>query len=1272
MTTKTHLTKQEEGATERSVQVRASDPLSPVLNQVWINTTSKLLKWFDGAATQVIGPINTGGPTTIIGGGGSGDSLLDSLLQAEAADSGALQPDQILDTFDAVLGTLTGFGQGSSLLQFPALINAGTYQRVKAIATPVNDAEGIAAMRFHVCRPLTVNNGTNTVTFQGDVTQMFPATKPVLLYKITFTDIGPANPTGTPICLFLLDTNGVPVKLTVSTVSYNSGTDITTVVLNNPDGYAIDLGLSSGQLDAYWRMGPFDWSFKTSCTDVAGLQEIPITKIHNRRTIGIPSEQFFQKLFNLQGSLSSLTGKFDRAGVRGLVKFMMKEVGNANQYWQFGYTLDSGLSWQLFSTKKPANTTWSADQGNAEYVSQADNFAIADNGKFFITYQDQSGIYLKGVYGDLSVAIPTINDCAVTTSGVPSGYIWSGGTMEAHVKADLTDLSYICVLANRSDSTLVAFFFTNGGATYKTAQTLTGSSSQASMLMIHITGVAGSRKTHVMWRYTANGYYYGCVLTEGSEGVSAVSYHSGSNVSGDNSYLIDTKVSPNEKYIVNFYRDNGSGGFTYQYLDIQTPTNTTWSSWFRISAPIFDGAFYNGTIWSNTSTQYNTINKRLWIDPANDKHFIAVFEAYNGSSELYPYLIEVQDLTAPRFSRAPGNTTGIYQNSIDTAWPLNYNATNGSMQAQTLTLTGQTIKSVILRMYQNNYVGSPNGTSGGSTKGKNIRLEIWNTSAGLPTSLANPSYVSQWFDVTKLNRSGNWQGVLFSFPGYITLTGTYALVLVSDWSTLDTSNYINLATYSGNNYSGGQWYGWNGTSWVNQGSGYDFWMDVSGENMQLMADPDFIGYSNCTPQYYAWSYGETQMYPLSGAIGDSSFRFITRRYQSFNTGQDELNTGIPRQRTITFNGGGAPATISAASHLHVADSDWDDDICFNFSLGHPEADTYDIYTGSQTGWQLNDLSENNLRNNSNNMTIASFVSDSQFQSGRCAEFNGSSLYNNYEFHAGFTLRLGDFAIEAEIKPTSVGGGNKRNIISATASYDRWAFCINENGFLEFWWNPESGAIQRTVASDKVEPSTYHKVKVVVIRDQNNSDIGTRLYRHEGTGWVEVASYSLRSSAPVAGSYTLRTYNPGGTVYIGLGNGPGSGYFAGRIGYIRATIGFGKHLATGGAMFKYEGFKPQRPFVQVIGMGKTQIGQKVLPGSNSTSIYYNNGYDNVFRVPGYVRKKSALSDSYDMDFYFAHQSPVAIGQMMALKIMGNRGGSQNQTSIDGVNFRFFHS
>lgn len=51
---RTAIRKQEEGSTERCIQIRATDPVSPITDQFWLNTTSTQLKRYNGSSTDVL------------------------------------------------------------------------------------------------------------------------------------------------------------------------------------------------------------------------------------------------------------------------------------------------------------------------------------------------------------------------------------------------------------------------------------------------------------------------------------------------------------------------------------------------------------------------------------------------------------------------------------------------------------------------------------------------------------------------------------------------------------------------------------------------------------------------------------------------------------------------------------------------------------------------------------------------------------------------------------------------------------------------------------------------------------------------------------------------------------------------------------------------------------------------------------------------------------------------------------------------------------------
>jgi hypothetical protein len=52
MAIRTHIGKQQESQEERPVQLRSTDPGSPEQDQLWLNTTEKRIKFFDGVSVQ--------------------------------------------------------------------------------------------------------------------------------------------------------------------------------------------------------------------------------------------------------------------------------------------------------------------------------------------------------------------------------------------------------------------------------------------------------------------------------------------------------------------------------------------------------------------------------------------------------------------------------------------------------------------------------------------------------------------------------------------------------------------------------------------------------------------------------------------------------------------------------------------------------------------------------------------------------------------------------------------------------------------------------------------------------------------------------------------------------------------------------------------------------------------------------------------------------------------------------------------------------------------
>ncbi len=137
MTTRTHLAKQEEAQTETGVQARAADPGGPTSGQLWVNTTSKILKYYTGSAIVGIG-----------GAGGGGGSL--QWIEDTNSPPATVENTQQVYTFDAVLAQSlyaairvpNGYVTGSQINLRPVWYSADTSGNVliKTIATLIRAA----------------------------------------------------------------------------------------------------------------------------------------------------------------------------------------------------------------------------------------------------------------------------------------------------------------------------------------------------------------------------------------------------------------------------------------------------------------------------------------------------------------------------------------------------------------------------------------------------------------------------------------------------------------------------------------------------------------------------------------------------------------------------------------------------------------------------------------------------------------------------------------------------------------------------------------------------------------------------------------------------------------------------------------------------------------------------------------------------------------------------------------------------------------------------
>jgi len=123
-------------------------------------------------------------------------------------------------------------------------------------------------------------------------------------------------------------------------------------------------------------------------------------------------------------------------------------------------------------------------------------------------------------------------------------------------------------------------------------------------------------------------------------------------------------------------------------------------------------------------------------------------------------------------------------------------------------------------------------------------------------------------------------------------------------------------------------------------------------------------------------------------------------------------------------------------------------------------------------------------------------------------------------------------------------------------------------------------------------------------------------------------------------------------------GGATNFFDGNIGYVK----IGKATS-----FVYSGFKDQKQMVGISNIG-LKIVAETKGGLNAESGFDTNAsYDEVGIIGGDTNEASIV-DSFDQIMQFDH-ALVQPGSDLQLKITAGRGSERNQSSIQGINFRF---
>lgn len=1208
------------------IGTHTSTPSTPAVgyNKLYFKS-DKSLYTLDSDGTEAA----VGGVTA--GGGGGGSDLEGQLTDAELMNYYSPAPNTILDSFDTnTKGTKVNCASVADALRIDAGQTAATYTRQKDVSTNVNSVEGIVVSSLQALAPKATTIAANTIKFTGDCAEFFVATKKVIIAK-QYTSDGEKTTVG------LLNTVGNIAQLVVSSSSYSSGPNETTLVLTNPDSLDLSMGLSSGSYNSTLRVIPFDYQIEAKAATAASLEALDITDLstYSPNAVRLPGENFFKE--TPTSVVSQLTGtclKWDAVCSENkqyyFARAAEKTAGNFI-YWWF-YSVDSGASWLKVSTSRDSIFSLGDEvDGNFSHVNH-DQLFVANNGKAFSVYFKQAGgtNQVYGIYTDLSIGTPVITDSPDSGQGFGVGAMSAGAVnFIGKVAGDTVDGSYIVVTSvNQSNGNVLITTFTAGGSVFSQYFSAPFTTNYPVPHGIVVQGTGVAHRTHFLNANPSGGRINHFLLDQGGSVTTAATL-----ISSASSYIYDFSIINNKAIVIYAL----ASGIFKMLIGSTMNATPTWGSELGIeSANTVDGYFG----WSAASTQnkcWKILNRTLARNPSNENHALVVEDTSQPDGVSKALLTEICDITNYQGAQ-------ISQYQISTVEPLFDGVTTRVKLGQTFTTgTGTRVRTISVRASQATQMAA----------GYNMSCSIYATSGGFPTGSA--LYTStNTVDPSKFRIEATHVGIgniYFNFAG-VSLSNSTVYAFVLETTSPVNANGIRIGVqHSSNLYAGGKYVAYDGTSWGDMGGGaWDLSFEINGEYVtdlslaQSATDVYTALHSTVSPFNVYIHNQESQIVN----IDSTTAQFITRRTPT-NSDSVIPISGHPFRRVISYGTGGVKSVISDAVVAGYAPSNYDASLVINVSNGNPENARIDTTTGVvSTSAVSEDRSGISLDFAPQNIDATNYIADVDFQSGICINLNGSNEWLDANGTAIQDIKQGNpFAIEVEIKPTLTASDKIIVGKYSNGSGYGWYLFLNSSNFLCFQSYNSGGSTLNTYASDIAESSAYHKVRLVY------DGTIVKLYRSTSapfTTFTEVASYSAQNNI-----YT----NVGGGASVRVGAVHHTGYvshFSGKIGYVK--------MVNGSSSFNYNGYKSQPALVSIQNLG-SKIAVKQTVGQISTTL--SNPYNNAGIVDGNSNDASVV-DSYDLVVSTGKTLGTAGNQLTVKESMG-RGSNRNQSSLQGTIHKF---
>lgn len=1172
------------------------------------------------------------------GSGGSGSSLVNephvlrALVESENNKYDIPQPDLILDTFkqSRASATYTDVVLGDSDLRLAPTETTGTYERSRETTTEVTNANGVAIMRIQAFAPKNTAIVSNTIIFHGDLTSFFPTSQRVMVFKELTTDDQLSH-------IHLVNADNTVARLSVSSSTYSSGPNETTIVLSNPGSLDLTMGLLSSQYNSTLRVCPADIDFKAKASTAASFETFNIDNAHIINVVGFTADsaQFTIPAGSIAGSINWSDAYISNNGQYAVIAALEETTGNS--LWHFWYSLNGGAanSWVKFSATISHGSN-EVDNGvslGSSYRFNRAKLAVADNGKVIVLYTkvhpgSQIGIY--GYYANLTDVTPALTDIpalgsndAGNSQGATAGTVFASDSLEytGVIGFDKTNLSVFAVSGEAVNSSLTAYvrFYDFSGSTpsHVGLSPTAFSVLRQSVRSIEVSGTSPNHRFTLIYCDQSTGYITLRYWDEGSTTEVATS-----TLLSEDSRLMDIASSGDKIYI--FYRKNTSPSGAPAYISgvLSTQTYSAENKFINsANQPLTDTFGGMGTAPSAEGDYYfKNFRQRILIDPNNEDHvlmFMDMVHPASSSSKVVSTMFEVTDDT---------DFLGSFVDVAHNSNVVNFRDTTAREEiAQVITgSVGQRIKTVKFKTYR---VGTVAANA-------EIYAEIQAVTGGAPNGTVLDTSLNTIRVADISTDSSDAQYIYFNFDNFTLAASQYAIVLKSTNFTVSASNYLVFLTNTSDPYAGGNLHTYNGSSWSD--AGYDLALSVIGEYVYEFGNSVASDVNDPIDLAQGLKNMEASVHKINSTTARVAYK---ETFHEASNGR-LLLSGRIKSSVVTLSAGASMSTFTAFQIAGFKSTDVDENLVLMASLGDSDTEGLDVTDGSSDSLPAQDRSGLGHKTVVSGVVAGDFVADVDFDSGFCLENPGttSGVAWNDGGHAANMINK-PFIIEVEAKIDSLAAVNYLLVKHQAGSSNGWLFTVETSGKLQFLL---SGPNVASTSTEVFSTNTYYRFRAV------GDGSSVRLYyATSGFSFTE-CTYDNQ----ITGGYTaVANAFPvtAGTVPLGAGQ-PLL-----RLGEIK--------IAIDSDTFVYNGYKNQAPLGELRLLGSRLVVEKRIGHFDETTGASTSQFDTMRVVDFNINQESKVN-SYDQLWMFKKTLSTA-GKKPYLQIVMNRSSDNNQNSVRGV-------